>query len=122
MPHLSQAPRLEGLLPSHGAFQEHVAHIMQWSIMLNSKGSLSTCIPKGVSTFLHAAFTAHPAFAPGAIGHFHRAVPAFALGARFLGAMRGALRGVSGWLAVVGLQPLARILDLGLDAGEVDPA
>ncbi len=27
--------------------------------MLSSKGSLGTCIPKGVSTFLGRAFTAH---------------------------------------------------------------
>ncbi len=28
-------------------------------MMLSSKGSRGTCIPQGVSTFLHAAFTAH---------------------------------------------------------------
>jgi len=56
---LSQAPRLEGLSPSHSAFQEHAAHIVEWSAMLSSKGSSGTCIPEGVSTFFHAAFTAH---------------------------------------------------------------
>ena len=43
----------------HGAFQEHAAHTTRWSVMLSSKGSLSTCIPKGLATFLHCAFTAH---------------------------------------------------------------
>ena len=50
---------LEGLAPSHRAFQEHATHTIEWSIMLRSKGSLGTCIPKGVSTFFHTAFTAH---------------------------------------------------------------
>mgnify|MGYP001596864213 CR=1 FL=1 len=59
MSFLSQAPPLGGLLPPHGAFQEHAAHIMEWSMMLSSKGSLGTCIPRGLLTFLHTAFTAH---------------------------------------------------------------
>jgi len=59
MSFLSQAPPLGGLSPPHGAFQEHAAHILEWSMMLRSKGSSSTCIPEGVSTFFHTAFTAH---------------------------------------------------------------
>ena len=59
MSFLSQAPPLGGLAPPHGAFQEHAAHVREWSMTLSSKGSLGTCIPKGVSTFFHTAFTAH---------------------------------------------------------------
>ena len=59
MSFLSQAPPLGGLLPPHGAFQEHAAHTLEWSRVLSSKGSLGTCIPRGLLTFLHAAFTAH---------------------------------------------------------------
>src|SRR6266849_4980093 len=50
-----------------------------------------------------------PAFTPGAIGHFHRAVPAFALGAWFHGAMRGALRG-----GVRGLRRCGEALENGV--------
>src|SRR3989442_6928460 len=59
MSSLSQAPRLEGLSPSHGAFQEHAAHPAKWSAELSSKGSWDACTSHGVSTFLHCAFTAH---------------------------------------------------------------
>jgi len=52
-------PPLEGLSPSHGAFQGHAAHPAEWSATLRPTGSSSTCIPEGVSTFFHAAFTAH---------------------------------------------------------------
>ena len=31
----------------------------RWPVMLSSNGSRDTCISLGVSTFLHAAFTAH---------------------------------------------------------------
>ena len=51
-----------------------------------------------------------------------RAVPAFALGARFHGAMRGALWRVICGMPALGLEPLAGILDLRLDAGEVHTA
>jgi len=34
-------------------------------MMLSSKGSLGTCIPRGLLTFLHAAFTAHCSVAAG---------------------------------------------------------
>src|SRR5262244_4444086 len=67
---LSQAPRL-GYLPSpHVAFQEHAAHMARWPTMLNSKGSWSTCILQGLTTFLQCAFTAHrqPAIA-GPVAH-----------------------------------------------------
>ena len=59
---------LEGLSPSHRAFQEHATHTIEWSIMLSSKGSLGTCIPKGVSTFFHTAFTAHSEARAEAVG------------------------------------------------------
>src|SRR5712692_4765285 len=55
MSFLSHAPPLEGLSPSHGAFQEHAAHTLEWSKVLSSKGSMGTCIPEGVSTFFHTA-------------------------------------------------------------------
>ena len=42
----AKSPPLEGVSPSHGAFQEHAAHIIAWSIMLSSKGSVGACIPK----------------------------------------------------------------------------
>src|SRR2546423_14442442 len=61
MAFLSQAPPLEGLLPPHGAFQEHAAHPPRWPGELRSKGSSDTCISDGVSTFLYRAFTAHGA-------------------------------------------------------------
>src|SRR5882724_2784335 len=48
MAFLSQAPPLGGLLPPHGAFQEHAAHPPEWSEELSSKGSSGTCIPDGV--------------------------------------------------------------------------
>src|SRR5262249_24083987 len=55
----AKPPPLEGLSPSHGAFQGHAAHLAEWSATLRPTGSSSTCIPEGVSTFFHAAFTAH---------------------------------------------------------------
>ncbi len=42
----AKPPPLEGLSPSHGAFQEHAAHVIEWSITLSPKGSLSACTPK----------------------------------------------------------------------------
>src|SRR5262245_28086427 len=62
------------------------------------------------------------ALAPGAISELVRAVPALALGARFHGAMLGALWRVVCGMPALGLEPLAGILDLRLDAGEVHPA
>src|SRR5712691_4180939 len=59
MSFLSQAPPREGLPPSHGVFQGHAAHLAEWSATLRPKGSSGTCIPEGVSTFFHTAFTAH---------------------------------------------------------------
>ena len=61
---LSQALPL-GYLPSpHSAFQGHAAHITRWPVMLRPKGSTGTCIPVGITAFLHAAFTAHRAGVP----------------------------------------------------------
>src|SRR5262249_49347199 len=65
MSSLNQAPHL-GYLPSpHSAFQEHAAHMAKWSAMLSSNGSRGTCIPRGLSTFLQYAFTAHHACLEG---------------------------------------------------------
>jgi len=58
-------------------------------------------------------------FAPGAISELVRAVPAFALGARCHGAMLGALWCVVCGMPALGLEPLACILDLRLDASKV---
>src|SRR6266849_6348176 len=55
MSFLSHAPPLGGLSPPHGAFQESAAHTLEWSKVLSSKGSMGTCIPKGVTTFFHTA-------------------------------------------------------------------
>jgi hypothetical protein len=55
----AQPPLLGGLPPPHGAFQAHAAHLVEWPTTLSSKGSSGTCIPEGVATFFHAAFTAH---------------------------------------------------------------
>jgi hypothetical protein len=55
MASLSQALRLEYLPSSHSAFQGHATHIIKWSMMLRPKDSEGTCIPSGVTTFLHAA-------------------------------------------------------------------
>ena len=59
MASLSQALLLGYLLSPHSAFQEHAAHVVEWSTTLNSKGSWGTCILQGVTTFLLRAFTAH---------------------------------------------------------------
>src|SRR5215471_19578685 len=59
MASLSQAPRLGDLPSPHVAFQEQAAHIARWPTMLHSKGSWSTCILQGLTTFLPCAFTAH---------------------------------------------------------------
>ena len=42
----AQPPPLAGLSPAHGAFQEHAAHTIEWSMMLSSNGSLGACTPK----------------------------------------------------------------------------
>ena len=59
MAFLSQASHLGSLLLPHDAFQEHAAHLAEWSAKLRSKGSERTCIRSGLATFLHYAFTAH---------------------------------------------------------------
>src|ERR1043166_4874398 len=45
----AKPPPLAGLSPAHGAFQEHAAHIIEWSMMLSSNGSLGGCTHKGLS-------------------------------------------------------------------------
>ena len=57
---LSQASHLGSVLLPHDAFQEHAAHPAEWPAELHSKGSESTCILSGLTTFLHCTFTAHP--------------------------------------------------------------
>ena len=64
----AQPPPLEGLSPSHGAFQGHAAHLAEWSATLRPKGSWGTGIPHGVPTFFHTAFTAHSDAGAEAIG------------------------------------------------------
>src|SRR5262249_25309447 len=91
MTFLSQAPRLEGLLPSHGAFQGHAAHLMRWPMRLSPNGSRGTCIPQGLSTFLHAAFTAHRSRAPAIVGAL--ACPHSSTVRRVLRAAHGATQG-----------------------------
>src|SRR6266702_475797 len=51
----------------HGTFQEHAAHIAKWPAMLSSKGSRGTCIPRGLSTFLQCAFSAHMDYPVGRV-------------------------------------------------------
>src|SRR5262249_21317564 len=65
---LSQALRLGGLLPPHSALQGHAAHLMRWPMRLSPNGSRGTCIPQGLVTFLHAAFTAHRSHARASAG------------------------------------------------------
>ena len=62
MAFLSQASHLGSLLLPHDAFQEHAAHLAEWSAKLSSKGSERTCIRSGLTTFLPCAFTAHSDF------------------------------------------------------------
>ena len=64
----AKPPPLGGLPPPHGAFQEHAAHLVEWSTTLSSTGSAGPCIPAGVTTFFHAAFTAHSEARAEAIG------------------------------------------------------
>src|SRR4029450_1228996 len=59
MAFLSQASHLGSLLLPHDAFQEHAAHLAEWSAKLSSKGSERTCIRSALPTFLHCTFTAH---------------------------------------------------------------
>ncbi len=51
---LSQALLLEYLPSSHSAFQDHAAHIVEWSTMLRPNGSWGTCIPQGMIHSLNA--------------------------------------------------------------------
>src|SRR2546425_10977876 len=60
MAFLSPASPLGSVLLPHDAFQEHAAHLAEWSATLRSKGSERTCIRSGLPTFLHCACTAHP--------------------------------------------------------------
>src|SRR5215813_7857455 len=58
--HLSAKRTPLGYLPSpHVAFQEHAPHTAGWPAVLSSNGSRGTCIPRGLTTFLQGAFTAH---------------------------------------------------------------
>src|SRR5439155_9501799 len=42
----AQPPPLESLSLSPGAFQEHAAHTIEWSMMRHSKGSQGACTPR----------------------------------------------------------------------------
>jgi hypothetical protein len=42
----AKPPPLGSLSLPHGAFQEHAAHTIEWSMMLSSNGSLGACTPK----------------------------------------------------------------------------
>lgn len=55
MSSLSQALRLGVLPPPHSTFQGHATHIIEWSMMLRPNDSWGTCIPQGITTFLHYA-------------------------------------------------------------------
>ena len=46
VPNTIEPPPLGGLPPPHGAFQEHAAHLVEWSTTLSSKGSSGTCMPE----------------------------------------------------------------------------
>src|SRR5207244_10367742 len=65
---LSQTPPLGGLSPPQGVLQGHAAHLAEWSAKLRPQGSWGTCIPQGVITFFHTAFTAHSDAGAEAIG------------------------------------------------------
>ncbi len=73
MAFLSQASPLGSLLLPHDAFQEHAAHLAEWSAKLSSKGSERTCIRSGLTTFLPCAFTAHPNYVVDEGSHMLRA-------------------------------------------------
>jgi hypothetical protein len=51
---LSQALLLAYLPSSHSAFQDHVAHIVEWSTMLRPNGSWGTYTSQGIIHSLHA--------------------------------------------------------------------
>src|SRR6266446_831418 len=59
MAFLSPASHLGSVLLPHDAFQEHAAHLAEWSATLRSKGSERPCIRSGLPTFLPCTFTAH---------------------------------------------------------------
>src|SRR5712692_9503317 len=45
MERLSQAPPLAGLLPAHGTFQGHAAHLVERSTTLSPSDSWGACTP-----------------------------------------------------------------------------
>ena len=49
----AQPPPLAGVSPAHGAFQEHAAHILEWSMMLSSNGSLGACTVLDMISFTY---------------------------------------------------------------------
>ena len=90
MSSLSQALLLEYLPFSHSAFQGHAAHIVEWSAMLRPNGSWGTCIPQGVITFFHTAFTAHSDVGAEAISSRLHAIVRRGLGQQGTGLIRTA--------------------------------
>src|SRR5262249_21621009 len=65
---------LGGFPPPHDTFQGHAAHPIEWSVELRPNGSLGTCIPNGVTTFLLCTSrrTTQKEYARGAV-HANRA-------------------------------------------------
>src|SRR5499427_7210037 len=87
---LSQASPLGGFPPPHDTFQGHAAHPTEWSVELRPNGSLGTCIPNGVTTFLlyTSRRTTQKEYARGDV-HENRAECLFSLLKPYLRVFRG---------------------------------
>src|SRR5262252_1188149 len=87
---LSQASPLGGFPPPHDTFQGHAAHPTEWSVELRPNGSLGTCIPNGVTTFLlyTSRRTTKKEYARGDV-HENRAECLFSLLKSYLRGFRG---------------------------------
>src|SRR5215471_14329360 len=87
---LSHASPLGGLPPPHDTFQGHAAHPTEWSVELRPNGSLGTCIPNGVTTFLlyTSRRTTKKEYARGEV-HENRAECLFSLLKPYLHVFRG---------------------------------
>jgi hypothetical protein len=90
MSSLSQASPLGGFPPPHDTFQGHAAHPTEWSVELRPNGSLGTCIPNGVTTFLLCTSrrTTQKEYARGEV-HENRAECLFSLLKPYLRVFRG---------------------------------
>src|SRR5215813_11027665 len=87
---LSQASPLGGFPPPHDTFQGHAAHLTEWSVELRPNGSLGTCIPNGVTTFLlyTSRRTTKKEYARGEV-HENRAECLFSLLKSYVRVFRG---------------------------------